>query len=57
MGSMARAMEGERARAQAWQGSLAGTTAQGWATELVASYDDTIQWLRQREDEERLRLR
>jgi hypothetical protein len=51
------ALERELARARRWREALAGTSAERWADELVRRYETDIDWHRQREQEERLRLR
>lgn len=46
------AMERERDRARAWLASLAGTSAEEWAQNLVASYEERVKQEKLRADEE-----
>jgi hypothetical protein len=57
MGPYHRALDRERERALRWVEALRGTSAEGWALELVRSYGRDIEWHRQREEEEDLRFR
>ncbi|MGI8479178.1 MAG: hypothetical protein ACR2M2_04885 [Gaiellaceae bacterium] len=57
MGPYHLALERELERARAWAGALEGTSAAGWAADLVDKYQRDITWHREREAEEEMRLR
>lgn len=56
-GPFYRALEGELKRAESWANDLKQTDAESWARDLVGRYQHDIEWHRQREAEEDVRLR
>ena len=57
MGPYHLALQRELERAESWAHALAGTPAAAWADELVEKYRRDIEWQREREAEENMRLR
>jgi hypothetical protein len=56
-GPFYRALERELQRAESWEEILRGTAADAWARDLIGQYQRDIEWHRQREAEEDVRLR